>query len=70
MFLILASCKKTDNNGYRIYTIKEGKHRSTYSYNTSRDTIFNWDIIFDSTAIYTSQDPGNQYDINKLIGYL
>ena len=69
LILILASCKKTDNNGYRIYTIKEGKHRSTFNYSTSRDQNFNWSIIFDSSAIYTTEDPDNQYDINKLIGW-
>ena len=69
ILLVLIGCKKTDNNGYRIYTIKEGKHRSTYAYKASRDTIFNWDIIFDSSAIYTTEDPDNQYDINKLIGW-
>ena len=65
ILLVLIGCKKTDNNGYRIYTIKEGKHRSTYAYKASRDTIFNWDIIFDSSAIYTTEDPDNEYDINK-----
>ena len=69
LLLFLIGCHKPDPEGYRTYTIKEGKHRSTYSYNTSRDTIFNWDIIFDSSAIYTTEDPDNQYDINKLIGW-
>ena len=69
ILLVLIGCKKIDDDGYRIYTIKEGKHRSTYAYKASRDTIFNWDIIFDSSAIYTTEDPDNQYDINKLIGW-
>tara|TARA_B100000963_G_scaffold59574_1_gene47573 strand:+ start:971 stop:1513 length:543 start_codon:yes stop_codon:yes gene_type:complete len=69
LILILVSCRKINNEGYRTYTIKKGKHRSTYSYNTSRDTVFTWKIIFDSSAIYTTQDSANQYDINKLIGW-
>tara|TARA_B100001093_G_C26834145_1_gene1017562 strand:+ start:2305 stop:2844 length:540 start_codon:yes stop_codon:yes gene_type:complete len=68
ILLVLIGCKKIEDN-YTIFTIKKNHHRSTYSYNTSRDTIFNWDIIFDSSAIYTTQDPNNQYDINKLIGW-
>jgi hypothetical protein len=69
ILFVLLGCKKPDSEGYKTYTIKKGKHRSTYSYNTSRDTAFNWSIIFDSSAIYTTQDPANQYDINKLIGW-
>lgn len=69
LLLFLIGCHKPDPEGYRTYTIKEGKHRSTYAYHTTRDTVFNWSIIFDSTAIYTTQDSSNQYDINKLIGW-
>jgi len=69
VFLILISCNKPDSEGYKTYTINKGKHRSTYSYKTSRDTSFTWSIIFDSSAIYTTQDSLNQYDINKSIGW-
>jgi hypothetical protein len=61
-------CRKVNDDGYRVYTIKEGKHRSTFNYNTSRSQNFTWSIIFDSSAIYTTDDPDNQYDINKLNG--
>lgn len=69
ILLFLFSCNKPDDQGYRTYTIKEGKHRSTYSYQTSRDKVFEWSVIFDSSAIYTTEDPANQYAINKLIGW-
>jgi hypothetical protein len=69
ILLVLIGCNKPDSEGYRTYTIKEGKHRSTYSYKTTRDTSFTWSIIFDSSAIYITQDSLNQYDINKLIGW-
>ena len=68
ILFFLLGCRK-DKDGFRTYTIKEGKHRSTYSYNTSKKTSFNWTVIFDSSAIYTTQDSANQYDINKLIGW-
>ena len=69
ILLTLLNCHKPDSEGYRTYIIKEGRHRSTVAYNTSFDTVFNWSIIFDSSAIYITQDPVNQYAINKLIGW-
>lgn len=68
LILILTGCKKIKDN-YTTFIIKENRHRSTTAYNTTKDTIFNWRIIFDSSAIYTSKDSANQYDINKLIGW-
>tara|TARA_Y100000385_G_C13042952_1_gene616104 strand:- start:876 stop:1427 length:552 start_codon:yes stop_codon:yes gene_type:complete len=69
ILLLLIGCHKPDDQGYKTYTIKGGKHRSTYAYHTSKDTIFNWSVIFDSSAIYTTKDSLNQLDINKLIGW-
>ena len=64
----LPSCKKIKND-YTTFIIKEGKHRSTAAYNTTKDSVFNWRIIFDSSAIYTTEDVNNQLDVNKLIGW-
>jgi len=64
----LPSCKKI-NDKWKTFTIKEGKHRSTYALNYSKDTVFGWNIEFDSSAIYKTVDSLNQYDINKLIGW-
>ena len=64
----LPSCKKITND-YKTFTIKEGKHRSTYALKYSKDTTFGWDVIFDSSAIYKTVDSLNQYDINKLVGW-
>jgi len=63
----LTSCKKITDE-WKTFTIKEGEHRSTYALNYSKDTMFGWNIIFDSSAIYKCVDSLNQYDINKLIG--
>ena len=67
LFLII-SCKKTDADGYTIYKIKKGKHRSVYRYKRHAKQEFELQCIFDESAKYTSLDPVNQYDINKLWG--
>ena len=59
---------KIDENGFKTFTIKEGKHRSGYRYKTSRENKFNIECIFDSSVIYTTEDPVNQWDVNKLWG--
>tara|TARA_Y100000361_G_C11159854_1_gene346512 strand:+ start:1357 stop:1902 length:546 start_codon:yes stop_codon:yes gene_type:complete len=68
IFLAFFSCKKIDENGFRIYTIKKDKHRSGWRYNTTRSNNFNIEVIFDESAQYTTDDPLNQYDVNKLWG--
>jgi len=64
----LPSCKKLTNE-YETFTIKKGNHRSTTRINRSLDTVFNWSILFDSSAIYNTVDSLNQRDVNKLIGW-
>jgi hypothetical protein len=68
LILILFSCKKITND-WNTFTIKKGEHRSTHAVNYSKDTVFNWNIKFDSSAIYKTLDSLNQLDINKLIGW-
>ena len=64
----LTSCNKITNKD-KTFTIKKGRHRSTYALNYSKDTVFGWNIEFDSSAIYKTVDSLNQLDINKLIGW-
>ena len=64
----LTSCSKIKKD-YTTFTIKEGRHRSTYALRYSKDTVFSWNIMFDSSAIYKCVDSVNQYDVNKLIGW-
>ena len=64
----LPSCRKITND-WKTFTIKKGKHRSTSALNYSKDTVFGWDIEFDSSAIYHTVDSLNQLDVNKLIGW-
>ena len=67
-FFTLLSCKKVDQLGYTVYTIKENRHRSTYKYKTTKSHNFNFSVIFDTTAVYETEDPLNQADVNKLYG--
>ncbi len=60
----LTSCNKITNKE-KVFTIKKGRHRSTYALNYSKDTVFGWNIEFDSSAIYKTVDSLNQLDINK-----
>jgi len=68
LLLLTSNCSKITDN-YKTFTIREGKHRSTNASNFSKDTVFGWNIEFDSSAIYKTVDSLNQYDINKLIGW-
>ena len=57
-------------NSYVKYTISEGRQycdkRSLVSVN---DSLLSFDVKFDSSAIYTTINKGNQGDINKLFGF-
>jgi len=69
VILTLNSCKKEDANGFKIYTIKEGNHKSTNSFNTMSSNELVFEAIFDESAKYESVLPENQYAINKLYGF-
>jgi len=52
------------------YLILQGKHSSERNeYSSVKYTIQKFEVIFDSSAIYKTITPGNQYDINKLFGF-
>jgi len=55
---------------FTTYTIPEGAHycdKSTFQQITVSELKFT--VKFDSSAIYESTDPVDQYDINKLYGF-
>lgn len=74
---VLAACDKTiedfvnpaKTDGYKTYTIQKGQQYSFTITSKFVDTEMNFKVIFDSSAIYTTADPGNQIDINKLYGF-
>ena len=58
------------SNSFVKYTIRQGQHTADKSsYKTIASNELNFVVRFDSTAIYQTQVPENQYDINKLYGF-
>jgi hypothetical protein len=56
--------------GFTRYTIPKGKHYSDLStYKPVETSEMKFIVRFDSSAIYSTESPGNQYDINKLYGF-
>ena len=70
LFLVLISCKKEiDDLGFRTYIIPEGAHSSGNYFNHPTNSRINFDFILDESAIYTTEIPENQYDVNKIYGF-
>jgi hypothetical protein len=70
LFLVLVSCKKeTVDLGFRTYIIPEGAHSSGNYFNHPTNSKINFDFILDESAIYTTEIPENQYDVNKIYGF-
>ena len=77
LFILLsfASCQWIGNSpsfgdDYITYKISKGNHEIDNNSNglfTGNELKFQ--AIFDSTCIYQTTDPGNQFDINKLLGF-
>ncbi len=71
LFCILAlfgGCRKIDSDGFQVYVIKQGKHRSGYRYRSDYKNHIEFQVRFNETAIYETKDPNNQADVNKLYG--
>jgi hypothetical protein len=65
----IASTIKT-LDGYRNFFIKQGDHYCAgNSFKSIELNAMKFTVKFDSTAIYTTSNPENQYDINKLWGF-
>jgi hypothetical protein len=82
-FILISSCKKDAEIGevesvsyvpistdYVEYTIKKGQNYADQNPFRPVDfDVLNFKVKFDSTAIYRTVDPQNQFDINKLYGF-
>lgn len=79
--MIQSGCSKDDMNqeitdttrpapAYTTYLIRQGQHFCDQSTLKSVKTSeMKFMVIFDSSAIYQTVSPANQYDINKLYGF-
>jgi hypothetical protein len=70
--LLFSSCEffeKERRNEYVTYTIPAGENSSTTKVSTYSGNQMNFLAKFDPTSIYSTSDPINQYDINKLYGF-
>lgn len=52
-----------------LFIIPEGKHTSTSSFRGFDNDSLAFEAKFNNTAIYSTVDPANQADINKLMGF-
>ena len=50
------------------YTIPQGQHSTQSPFKFTESTVMRFEATFDNTAVYTTTDPNNQADINKLYG--
>jgi hypothetical protein len=61
---------KPSTDTFVTYTILQGLHYSDQAPNVAVNyTEQKFQVLFDSSAIYTTIDPANQADINKLFGF-
>jgi len=68
ILFFLFSCEKEDINGYTTFKIKKDSHKSNYSLRFTNKNNLIFLVQFDSSAIYKTVSPVNQWDVNKLIG--
>ncbi len=67
--LLLISCsKEVDDLGFRTYTIPEGKHSSGTFFNHPDNSRIIFDFMLDESAVYQTEVPENQDDVNKIYG--
>lgn len=77
LLLLLASCRKENPsqnlstpNNFQQFTIPQGQHYALQNNIKPIETgEMKFVVKFDSSAIYKTANPENQYDINKLFGF-
>ena len=70
LLVMCVSCsKEIDDQGFRIYTIPEGEHSSGSHFNHPTNSKITFKFMLDESAIYETEIPENQYDVNKIYGF-
>lgn len=65
---LLTSCLKKDGDGFNVFKIKKGHHRSITRIEYTKTSTLTFTFILTESCKYESIDPINQYDVNKLYG--
>lgn len=76
LLLLFCSCRKEtplqnlSTSGFKQFLIPQGQHYATENHLKAVEaTEMKFVVKFDSSAIYKTTNPENQYDINKLYGF-
>ena len=69
LLLLLSCAKEVDDLGFRVYTIPAGEHSSGSFINHPDNSKISFQFILDESAIYESEIPENQHDVNKIYGF-
>ena len=71
--VLFLACDETievdPDTGFEIFTISTGEHSAIFRSEPFEGQGINITVMFDESAEYTLQDPANQGDINKLVGF-
>ena len=70
ILILISSCsKQEDDLGFRTYVIPEGEHSSGNYFNHPTNSRIDFHFMLDESAIYTTEIPENQHDVNKIYGF-
>lgn len=69
LFAIVSACEQPWEEPFKIYTMKKGKHESTFKVTSLQSEALVFKAKFDETAKYKTQTEENQHDLNKLMGF-
>ena len=68
--VFLFSCDEViEEVPFREFRIPKGEHYSNRGIESLQSSSLAFQVIFDSTAIYTTKDPIQQFSTNKLLGF-
>lgn len=67
--ILTLGCEQALEDPYTTYLLPEGSHGETWRLETLQADYARFEIVFDESAQYTTVDPVNQHDINKLVGF-
>lgn len=65
---VIFTCVKKDDDGFFLFKIKKGNHRSTNRIHFTKKNNLNFSFILTESCIYKLENKENQYDVNKLFG--